>query len=621
MTLNTRVDNIHIKDFKRIQNLSIDLKPITALVGGNTSGKSSALMAAQLCISILQASYEQNKSGGFWFATTVSNDEVAFRPTGNILNLRHGTTVTQTQGFEVSISCTQVVDSSEASESSICRLLVRRGKNANLSLKVEQANDLGKILADRNQPFSIFTPGLSGIPLREEWRTRGALDSGAMHGDANLYLRTLLDHLFVDGVPEPKFRSAWKEGAIIGSLPQNSPWRAFSTLLDRCYPGARVVIEHDPARSKYVDIDVRFEGQVMSLDMASTGMLQVIQILAYACFYKPPLLLLDEPDAHLHADSQSRLYEALRSLVIGTGTRILLASHSPQLIQRLMYDPDAAVIWLDKGSRVELDSTKRPAIPILMELGALTIGAQLFDPMIKLILLTEDKILSPVTSLAHANGAKNDLAIISYNGSNNLSGSRQLARLTTDVRRDVKVVIHRDRDFRTLEEMEFEKLNFYICCDQEKIERVTELFTPYNDIEHSFVQLEHLVEIFKAQLSRDDLQYILADVLLECRDEQTGLIRNARSLIDRTLYESERLRKKDSWTQAGLTDSPPKHMKFLPTSGKEPLQISQCHGKSLFRAILPKLHLKIKGSTETLNDRLLSVSTNLKDTEWVKALT
>ena len=100
----------------------------------------------------------------------------------------------------------------------------------------------------------------------------------------------------------------------IEKLPQGSAWRTFSTLLDRCYGGARVIVEHDPARSRYVEVYVHFEGRGYILDVASTGMLQVIQILAYACFYRPPLLLLDEPDAHLHADSQSRLYDALRGL-------------------------------------------------------------------------------------------------------------------------------------------------------------------------------------------------------------------------------------------------------------------------------------------------------------------
>ena len=52
-----RLDKIAINQFKRIETLEVELQPITALVGGNTSGKSSALQAAQLGVSILQAAF------------------------------------------------------------------------------------------------------------------------------------------------------------------------------------------------------------------------------------------------------------------------------------------------------------------------------------------------------------------------------------------------------------------------------------------------------------------------------------------------------------------------------------------------------------------------------------
>ena len=76
------LDKITIKSFKRIETLEIDLKSIAALVGGNTSGKSSALQAAQLGVSILQSAFRGKKSNGkFVFSSTVANDSIAFRET------------------------------------------------------------------------------------------------------------------------------------------------------------------------------------------------------------------------------------------------------------------------------------------------------------------------------------------------------------------------------------------------------------------------------------------------------------------------------------------------------------------------------------------------------------
>lgn len=192
-----RLDKIIVSDFKRIETLEVDLQSITALVGGNTSGKSSALQAAQLGVSILQAALRGKKANGdFDFVGTVANDSVVFRPTDRLLDLRRGETATQTLGFSIDYSGVDL-DTNAVKQLSI---EVRRGKNANIAITRAGDNDLAGVLADPERPFSIFTPGLSGIPLREEWRTKGAMDAAVMHGDANLYLRTVLDHLFTVSV-------------------------------------------------------------------------------------------------------------------------------------------------------------------------------------------------------------------------------------------------------------------------------------------------------------------------------------------------------------------------------------------------------------------------------------
>lgn len=615
-----RVEKVRITNFKRIHDIVIELSPITALVGGNTSGKSSALQAIQLCVSLLQASYlgEKGRPKRHSFSTTLSDDDVLFKPTENLLNLRHRNPATQDAGYKISLTCSYANANDDLVKSHECSLEIRRGKNANLALKVSGDLSLAAALADQSNPFSIFTPGLSGIPLREEWRTRGALDAGAMHGDANLYLRTLLDHLFSDDYSENDNdyeKKQWNDSGVIDALPVGS-WKTFCRLLDRCYSGVRIVIDHDPRRSRYVDIRVKYDKNEMPLDMASTGMLQVIQILAYACYYKPPLLLLDEPDAHLHADSQGRLYEALRGLVNDTNTRILLASHSPQLIQRLTFDPAASTVWIDEGARVPVDHMQRPAIPILMTLGALNIGADVFDPNKTSLLLTEDRIIEPIQTLAISNGAENHLAILSYNGCGNLSGARQLARLMADLRPDLKVVIHRDRDFRTDTEVRFEIEKFKEWCALEGIERVSELFTSRNDVEHHFVDLGHLEELFGERVSRQKLQEIIEEAMSDNRDNIIIKIRDARKNIEESMYKSERLRKKPIWARVGMTEKPPKLADFIPASGKDPLQIAQCYGKGLLRGVLSGISKETKQTVEEIERIIYRPTQFLQISEW-----
>jgi len=611
--MRVRLDKIVIKDFKRIELLEIDLRPVTALVGGNTSGKSSALQAAQLGVSILQAAFRGVRTNGtFDFAGSFANDAVLFRPTELLLDLRRGDRATQNIGYSITY---QGIDLDTNTHKTMT-IEVRRGKNANIAITRMGDDDLAAVLANFDRPFSILTPGLSGIPMREEWRTKGAIDAAVMHGDANLYLRTVLDHLFTRDL-DLMARTAWLHGREIAVLP-DSRWKTFSTLLDRCYQGARVIVDHNQQRDRHVKVQVETAGTRVTLDMASTGMLQVIQIIAYTCFYAPPLILLDEPDAHLHADSQARLYDALKGVAAETQTRILFASHSPQLIQRLMYDPDAAVVWMSEGAKVPVDDAQRPAIPILMTLGALSAGADAFDPARPVILMTEDKLTRPVTVLANANGAPGNLAVISYNGCGNLPAARLLANMITDMRPDVRIILHRDRDFRTEEEMRFELSTADSERQRNGVTRIIEVFTPLNDVEQSFAQSAHLKEVFN-DLDPELLDAAIADVIAFKRDDLVNAARVAREQIRSSLYDVPRKRGKPEWAASGLPDNPPPIGAFIPANGLTPVSFEHSHGKKLMDGLRPKIHHYVGGASQASDSRIYTATGNLQTPNWMAA--
>ena len=609
-----RLDKIIVKNFKRIETLEVDLSPITALVGGNTCGKSSALQAAQLGVSILQAAFRRKRADGtFEFLGTVANDAVLFRPTDRLLDLRRGEPATQSLGFSVAYLGVDL----DAGADKQLTIGVHRGKNANIAITRTGDNDLAGLLADPEHPFSILTPGLSGIPLREEWRTKGAIDAAVMHGDANLYLRTVLDHLFTRDLDETA-RAAWRKSRDINILPPDSGWKTFSTLLDHCYPGSRVIVGHNPQHDRYVYVEVEFESSRVTLDMASTGMLQVIQIIAYTCFYAPPLLLLDEPDAHLHADSQGRLYEALKGVASATQTRILFASHSPQLIQRIMYDPNSTVVWMSDGAKVPVDATQRPAIPILMTLGALSVGADAFDPARPMILMTEDKLARPVTVLAKANGAPENIAVLSYNGCGNLPAARLLANMITDMRPDAQIIIHRDRDFRTEQEMQFELSVADAERQRNGIARVKEVFTPFNDVEHSFAQPSHLKAVFQ-QLDPDMIDAAITDVTALRRDDLVNAARVAREIIRGSIYEVPRKRAKPEWAVSGMPDIAPSVNRFLPANGLMPVSFENAHGKLLMDGLRPKIHHYVGGASQISDARIYTITAHLRTPAWQEA--
>jgi hypothetical protein len=96
--------------------------------------------------------------------------------------------------------------------------------------------------------------------------------------------------------------------------------------------------------AKYVDFGRSDEWR--SLETAATGLLQVIQIFAYIVLFRPRIVLIDEPDAHL--DKQERLIEALERAAAEFETQIVLTTHSPHVVRAA--SPNAKLVWMANGA-------------------------------------------------------------------------------------------------------------------------------------------------------------------------------------------------------------------------------------------------------------------------------
>lgn len=64
-----------------------------------------------------------------------------------------------------------------------------------------------------------------------------------------------------------------------------------------------------------------------------TGVLQWICVLAYAVDFETDILLLDEPDAHLHGSLKSKIVEELEYLTRNDRKQILISTHSTHILR------------------------------------------------------------------------------------------------------------------------------------------------------------------------------------------------------------------------------------------------------------------------------------------------
>lgn len=457
-----QVESVRIRKFKAIDELDLPLKRINVLAGGNNAGKSCALQAIHVAVALAQSAKAEG-AGNF------APEKLRYIPTDLFLDLKHRDRLSE-QGLPISIEFT--IDQNGSRDRFTVPL--RRGRNSTISTVAPwQLNSgLGALLASSGRPFSVYVPGLAGIPSRETYQGRLVVDRGAVRGDANLYLRNVLYRLFKDSDKKAKFQQR----------------------LSRLFPGLTISAEQfDENKHEHILVEYTIGGVSRPIDMIGTGALQAIQILGYVSFYQPYLLLLDEPDAHLHPDNQLKLVEALDILTREEDLQIILATHSRHLLQAVAKLDDACSFHLKNGVLVGTD----PDISqLLVDLGAVDQYDVLSLRDKDWLILGEDKNvvsddLHPLRLLLSKHGVNLERAIVmSFQGCTEMRSVALLASFCAAHHSAVKILVHRDGDFMTPEEAaDLVKRPFSAMVN------VSTFVTEGSDLESYFIRPEHIAEV------------------------------------------------------------------------------------------------------------------------------
>ena len=137
--------------------------------------------------------------------------------------------------------------------------------------------------ADIEHPFTVFAPGLAGIPKEERYLSPGVVRRIVARGDANLVLRNIFRMLRQD----------------------DAKWTAFLEDMRAIFPGIDISLEFNENTDEHIGALVKLgSAPWLPLDAAGTSVLQASQILGYVSVFGPQVLILDEPDSHLHPDNQ-----------------------------------------------------------------------------------------------------------------------------------------------------------------------------------------------------------------------------------------------------------------------------------------------------------------------------
>jgi energy-coupling factor transporter ATP-binding protein EcfA2 len=440
------IEKITIKRFKQIDDLSLDLNETTLLIGANNSGKSSVLQALHFAVSVAQTAMlvgENVKWGNDRFELSFNPSQLLYSPVSDVLSLAFGGQLTEAAHSQIEI---QIV----CADGSSCTVAVKRGRNRNIGVSLA-GRTLGNRLMNMDNPFTIYAPGLAGIPKDERYMSPGVVRRIVARGDANLVLRNVLHMILTE---EEKGRAKLWKSVQEKKIPAadvhawKGPWKSFLEDMNVLFPGIQFNIEFDEQRDENIEVFFTRPGAPkLPIDAAGTSILQASQILAYIALFKPSVLILDEPDSHLHPNNQRAMCNLVNSLSERMGFRALISTHSRHVMDAMR--ESSQVVWMSGGKKVDFSSVSTAAM--LMQLGALDSVDYFTNGQLRCLFATEDSSddsISALNVLLRCSGFNmRQTEIRSYSGCSKIEAALVLHAFLAEKAPHVKFVVHRDRDY------------------------------------------------------------------------------------------------------------------------------------------------------------------------------
>ncbi|HBG25857.1 MAG TPA: hypothetical protein DDX75_02050 [Phycisphaerales bacterium] len=301
------IKKLQIERFKRFENFSIDFDNITLLVGTNSSGKTTVLQAIRLffwCIST--CSRRENDTYVFAKAVIPFSD-FHLIPAHTIRELSfHGKSPnSRERAIEVKGILESGLTLSFKIYASYSTLMVIDPIVPSEPLSDEQLSNI------KRPP--LYIPGFFGVVTRELLAHDARLEELLNSGHHNEVLRNIFLRLKQNDEKFLRLMQIMKDEFQIMNmdLPFSNKETEF-LIAQYLEPSNRVPLDFVSAGS---------------------GFLQVLQIMVHALQNPSPILLLDEPDAHMHHGLQRAFLQVLKRFVQQENIQVIMASHSETFLR------------------------------------------------------------------------------------------------------------------------------------------------------------------------------------------------------------------------------------------------------------------------------------------------
>jgi ABC-type branched-subunit amino acid transport system ATPase component len=452
---------IKIEKFKKIDAIELPISGLNILVGANGSGKSSILQATHLASCLLRQAPRIRPNG----TSIVNVKDLDYLPSDEYWRLGHGADWGN-QKTSPQSEMTFVFED-ENGEGVVASCQSRAARNAGISVTGTLPEEVRSMYRGHNRYFSGFIPGISGVPNQEAKQSKRVVMKACSFGDSNVYLRNALNLL----TPEDLHKIESWLSSLMGEV--------------------SIEINFSEDKDLLINAEVTLDGLTHPLELLGTGYIQLIQIFCYVLLFRPKILLIDEPDIHLHPNVQEKLASSLAKIAQEMDVKILLTTHSPFIVRGAPIDTN--IYWLEDG---KLESDSRDAVELALGWGA-------FGK--KIIVVSEDKNIGLLKKLV-SQWPQIDKFVTFHpgRGYKNLLKLDQAQELHDALGGKYKLVVHRDRD--SLTDNEVTRLTQEYTSDG-----ILLWVTEQSDIESYFCRPEFISDLIGC--AQEDAESYLSEVL------------------------------------------------------------------------------------------------------------
>jgi len=480
---------VTINDFKAIKSASIELTDATMLVGANNSGKSSILQAIHLAARTIALADEANKP------STLSLSDAEYLPSEMYRELGHRTqwgNYTTSPGSTITFTFVDPTDGGKVDAS----VTLRSARNEGISVSPALPPKAIPILRGKDTIFSAYIPGIAGIPLSENLLSTRHVYRKAASGDSNVVLRNIL----------------WK-------IKQSAKLDQLLEYIRDVYPDVSLNVTFDDEADFVIAVTVDFgggSGVNKPLEFSGAGFIHVLQIFSYLVLFKPKIMLIDEPESHLHPTLQTRLVRQLQKRVKENDAFALITTHSPFVARGLPLGSRS--VWISRGEVAA--SGADDAIRTALGWGAI-------DK--RVLLCTEDALVGPLRTLIEQRETLIDrVAVFPFSGVSTLGSGASLKRFAEALGSQHKTVVHRDRDCLSDTEAEPWK-------DEYKNHGHIPWLTDGSDLEMYFCEAEYVAAALEIDVAA--AQAMIETAIQNSEEKFKQTFARKRGEINKKLYE------------------------------------------------------------------------------------